>query len=331
MNDKEKSNIKAIAQILFRNKVGNYTMAPMKLIAYIIVKFGEEHTVELSFSDNWINENFTKVQFHRSVSFLKLKDVLQRKGKNEDVYKVNFRYLSNIVSEELDVDALLEINSFFKRRKKKLKVKKLKTSGAKANSKVNQTIRHNVYSNKDIANSNSNKETLMPKAGTTLSFMSKVKTRKKRKKKIRKDSTEMYGQFKFNPSENPKLQSWQDREIDEWRSIDFLGYYICLYKEATGFENITLQNDQAYSKVKKMIRAMLRDWFNDKKDLMQKYLKWSVQYFTHEMDGRYSPSIETLLNPYKQTRWVYDLFVKNQSKKGKRSKDNKWASDKNWR
>jgi len=356
LSDKEKSRIKAIEEILYRNKTGNYAVAPLRLIAYIIVVFGDQRIIHLSYKDEWIKLNFTRISYMRSVSFLKLKDILQRKVSGKDVYKVNFKYLKNIIVDALDIEALLEIDSFFKFRKKKLKVKRLKEKSSQTDSSANFSLYR--YNRPDGTKRNTSKldvdvdvrkvdvkkkesldsmiKTNVQSKSASIKSLSKLKSlirqrSGKPRKSLRKDSTELYGQFKFNPSENPKLCSWKSREIEKWRSIDFLGYYICLYKEETELENISLQNDQAYSKVKHMIRDMLKRWFNGNKKMMYDYLKWSVHYFTHEMDGRYSPSIGTLLNPYKQTHWVYDLFVKNKSKKGKRSKDNKWASEKTWR
>lgn len=345
LNDKEKSNIKAIEEILFRNKTGNYTIHPMRLIAYIVVRFGKETSVQFTWKeDEWLRDNFTKVQFQRSLGFLKEKDLLQRLvTRKEPAYKVNFQFLSRIVAESLDIDALLEIRRFFIRRKKKLKQKKLKESSANfgliRNSRPNKTTAttasklnsEHCNSVESVQDKSVLREKCRRRGADTISLANELKKRGKRKPRVRKDSIKQYEAFKFNPSENPKLNVWRNREVEAWRSIDFLGFYICLYKRETGFENISLQDFQAYTKVKRMVRFMLQHWFNNDRNIMRRYIEWSVSHFTHEMDGRYSPSIETLLNPYRKTRWVYDMFVKNQSKKGKRKKDSDWASDDKWR
>lgn len=384
--------IKVVEEVLFQNKIGNYTKYPLRLLAYLIITNGESKLVKFSYEDKWLGKNLTPIQYKRSLAFLKQMDILRVSLKREGYFEIAYRFLKRIVIEELTIEMLLEI---LKRQKRKLKVKKLfigkRTKeeenvsaqnfqrGAKAprslyvTPQTLKTLKTKKLASNKLLSTKKCKSLLRTKKllsatgsikaiyshglnpGALSSENKSVKTSgeriktsndtrkflKEAKKKgvytsrgkvIRKDSTELYGQFKFNPSENPKLSAWQKREVGKWRSIDFLGYYICLYKRITGFENIMLQNDKVYLKVKKLIRLMLKEWFNQDRELMKKYIAWGIYHFTHNMNERYAPSIGILLNPYNQTRWIYDLFIKtmtSKKKKGRRT-DLEWSSYEAW-
>jgi len=295
-------------QLLLVNKTGNYSSGVLKLLAFIIITAGK-NTVKVDYEDTWIKENFKIMNFRRCLGFLKQKDILISLISKEGFYKFNTRMIGKLLDKKLGIGAIKELDAHFQEQ---FEIQK-GIRQAKIREKEDEFLQ-------DVTEDDNKK-------GNTKSFIAGT-ARRVKGRKVRKDSTELYGEYRTNPSENPKLQTWQDREIDNWRSIDFLGYYICLYKEETGFENISLQNDQAYTKVKLQIKKLLDNWFRGKKKQLKKYIEWAVNYFVKSKGEDYAPSINTILNPYKT--WPYDLFIKKKKKK-KGTEEDKWADSSSWK
>lgn len=298
-----------IFQVLQRNKVGNYSVLALKLLAYIIVIAGRKNTVFIDFENRWINENFKIMNFKRCLGFLKQKDIVQTLVSKDNYYKFNNKLISNLIDKNMKISMFWELRTHLEEQfaiEYKKKMNKRKQSEEELLEEITE---------EEI------------QQGSTKAFIvGNIKNKKGRK--IRKDSTELYGKFNLNPSENPKLQSWKTRKVEDFRAIDYLGYYICCYKEETGYENISLQNDQAYTKAKLQITKILDKWFGKDKEKLKQYIAWAVNYFTHSRKDNFTPSIDVILNPYKI--WPFEIWQKQHAKKNGLP-ESKWAKADSWK
>ena len=254
--------------IISANKIGNYASTPLKLLSFIIVKYkGETKIILDRKKSKWLKNNFSKLEFIKSLNFLKQKDILQlQTSAKESTYKINYKYLKQIIAKELDLKRLLKLNRYIKftqakiTSSKKMIFKKCKSyksiySNKKGKSKigrtkscrtctlnedcpkynkakkmgeVSRTLGVYYYTNNTFKKGQKKETTKETKKGNGIKDFKELKQlQKERFKKTnttrRKDSTELYGHYNFNPSENPKLNSWRSREIENWRTIDFLG------------------------------------------------------------------------------------------------------------
>ncbi len=304
--------VSELEQVLYRNKTANYTRELMRLLAYLIVVSGGKGIVQIEAEDEWVVENFPKtVTFKRGIAFLKSKDVLQAVLTKHGFYKFNNRFLKNIIAPEITIDALVEIDKYLKKKFKEGDVTRKKARKIYKKKKKQEAEVHGGLSSLQLVNKASERT------------LSKSSTRR-----LRRDSTELYGQFRTNPSENPKLNIWRERDIEKWRMIDFLGYYIHRYKEETQYENISFLNDQAYIKAKNCIKKIFDDWFGGKRIKLAEYIEWAVKYLTDSDFGGDMPSIDKAF-PYPAKNGLYHKFAKANKKKKK--KDSAWADSSRWK
>jgi len=364
--------IDRLEELLIFNKTGNYSSNLMRLLAYIIIKFNGSKSIQLWYQeDRWLKRNFFKTKFNRCLGFLKQKDIIQTIFSRKKTYRINYRLLGELITNDLDIDILLEIKEhyeemfdFLAERRKNTKLIKLqdeklseserksvKEKGVNSFSFLTPKHSNSLINNNIIANRDKGGIYKGGKGDVKLKKIKKIKgiesgsdfrkeTRKRegfykgsnKNKKLRKDSTVLYGEYRRNPSENPKLNSWRNRNIRDWRPIEFLGYYIYLYREEVGRENVAMQDDQTYIKFKNAIRKILRNWFDNDRKEMKEYLEWAVYYFTNEMDERYMPSVNLIFDLYGKVSWVFDTYIGTKVKrKKKKRKDSDWASNDKWK
>ena len=94
-----------------------------------------------------------------------------------------------------------------------------------------------------------------------------------------KENKEKY--FKF-PSENPKYMAWEQKDINDWKPIDFAGYYLSKYKLKFKYEDKVFSasalksNNCATEKILKVIN-------NDKQDL-RSYIDWFFEELENELE-----------------------------------------------
>ena len=94
-----------------------------------------------------------------------------------------------------------------------------------------------------------------------------------------KEDIERYFQA---PSENPKYTAWEQKDIDDWKAIDFAGYYLSKYKLKFKYEDKVFSasalksNNCATEKILKVIN-------NDKQDL-RSYIDWFFEELENELE-----------------------------------------------
>jgi len=300
-----KYRVSVLHNALNLNKTKNLAIDAIKLLAFLVIVSKKKNTIILDYkTDSWLSQNFTEKRFEKCLAIFKIFDIIMLLNYDEHIFKVNWSCLKKVISRKLFIKDLIEIDDYA--------IKKYKGIAKKEKFKQGDT-------NLDNASSD---------------FLQAAQRIRKLKSPKRLDSRDSFEKFKFNPSENPKLRTWKSRDVTQWRSIDFLGYYFSCYKDATGYENVSFQTEQTYIKVKNSIRDLLRDWFHDDKATYKKYIEWVVSYL-HNSDWKGHNCGVVQVFPYKAKTYILDSFVKENGKKtivkGTRRKvDNELADNKSW-
>jgi hypothetical protein len=142
--------------------------------------------------------------------------------------------------------------------------------------------------------------------------------------------------YKNTPSKRPEFKRWQGRrEVENWNSSDFLGYYLNKFVEIIGEEDADFKraNTYKFTKEKQYLNQCLKTHFNEDKEKFKEYINFIVEWWMSEdsfVDGL--PTIWSVFTSKKGTfvkKFIAEKLVPK--KKGKRKDvDNQFAGKSAW-
>ena len=300
--------IEAVTKLIHINRKEEFSNDILKLLAYLFLITKKKKTVRIIHGDcEWLTRYYNEKRFKKHLAFLKNYGIIFPLNYDDGLFKVNLKCLNkfvfNVTATDLSAvdDLAIEQHETTERVNKRNRKAKLK---------------------KDLkANKN----------GFTATEFLHASTNKQKNKYV---DTWTSSEHISAPSENPKLQSWKDRAVDTWRSIDFLGYYFHCYKAETGYENAGIKKRKQFEGAKNSIRSLLDEWFDGDRAMFKEYIKWALEYL-NESDWEGHDCGVSWVFPYHVRMSVYEKFIKSKTKrvrgkKGRRKLDNHYADNKNW-
>lgn len=165
-----------------------------------------------------------------------------------------------------------------------------------------------------------------------LSFIktdNKRQTRAKRGEKAKIDRSA--------PSKYPSLIHWKNKDINEWISNDFLGFYLFVYNENVGEEDVLFIGRTAndvMGKEKGNISRCLKTFFSEDKLELKNYIEYIVKWWiSPESFPDSLPSFWSIFGTngtfVKQYR-ASKLVKKKKVLKNRKEVDNHYADKQNW-
>ncbi|MDF2615488.1 MAG: hypothetical protein K0Q47_143 [Sedimentibacter sp.] len=165
-------------------------------------------------------------------------------------------------------------------------------------------------------------------------LLSFIKTDKK--KQTRAKNGERVKIDRSAPSKYPSLTHWKNKEIDKWISNDFIGFYLFVYNEVVGEEDITFAGrkaDDTMGKEKGCLNRCLKNFFLENNNEMKNYIEYIIRWwispdsFPDSLPSFWSifGTNGTFVKQYRSTK-----IIKKKSLKSRKEIDNHYADKQAW-
>jgi hypothetical protein len=137
------------------------------------------------------------------------------------------------------------------------------------------------------------------------------------------------------PSKRPEFRRWRTKDVEKWKSTDFIGYFLHNYLEIVGEECIDLKrtNKYLFAPEKSMVKRCFELVFNEDPILFKEYIEFIIPWWVS--DGSWvSEKIPKFNSVFTQKSTFYATFKASKDAKPKaqsrKELDNHYASADAW-
>jgi hypothetical protein len=154
-------------------------------------------------------------------------------------------------------------------------------------------------------------------------------------KKEVKEPREKAINYQSIPSKRPEFRRWKRKDIEQWKSTDFIGYFLYKYLETVGEECIDLKrtNKYLFAPEKSTVKRCFEVVFNSDTVAFRDYIDFIIPWWVSD-ESWVSEKIPKFNSVFTQKSTFYSTFKtsKTVKPKGKSRKelDNHYASSDAW-